>query len=93
MMTVSRVGKGDLRGWSTEAVEVILWAQEQGARVRISKRGHAILLGPDGRTSSVARSLPRNCRASLNAWADVRRLFRDEAAGQSSNKDSSEETC
>lgn len=76
MMTMVHVGKSDLRGWSTESVQVILWAQEQGARVRISSRGHARLLGPDGRTAGVAAKLPRATRASLNAWADARRLVR-----------------
>ena len=93
MMTVERVTRNDLKGWSTESIEIILWAQDNGARVQISNRGHAKLLGPSGRTSGVSKKLPRSSRASLNAWADARRLVRDIAAGQDSNKDSSQETC
>ena len=73
-MTVTRA---DLRGFSTEAKRLIMWAQEQGCRVRISKRGHAIILAPDGvRTASVARDIALSNRAGQNARADVRRILK-----------------
>lgn len=71
------VGRHDLRGWSVDAIQIILQAQKLGARVRISNRGHAVLLGPYGRTACVARQLPRSNRSRQNAEANVKRLFEE----------------
>lgn len=72
-----KVTRADLRHFDGEATRLILWAQEQGARVRISKRGHAILHGPNGRTASISPKSKSSNRAGKNNTADVRRLFRD----------------
>lgn len=71
------VTRGDLRHFDGEAVRLILWAQEQGARVRISKRGHALLYGPNGATASVPAKSKGANRSRRNTQADVRRLFKE----------------
>lgn len=73
-MTVSR---SDLKGFDGEATRLILWAQEQGAQVRISKRGHALILGPNGGTAGVSPKSKSNNRSAKNTLADVRRLFKE----------------
>lgn len=73
---MSDVTRSDLRHFDGEATRLILWAQEQGARVRISKRGHAILHGPGGTSASVSSKSKSGNRASQNNAAGVRRLFK-----------------
>jgi hypothetical protein len=70
------VGRSDLKGFDRSATDLILWAQEQGATVRISRRGHAIIHAPNGGTAAIARKTKQN-RNSKNGAADVKRLFRD----------------
>lgn len=70
------VTKADLKGFDKEAQELLLWAQEQGARIRVSNRRHALVYGPDGVSStSVARNMKSHCRTAHNARAAVARLF------------------
>jgi hypothetical protein len=71
------VTRGDLRHFDGEATRLILWAQEQGARVKISKRGHAIIYGPNGGTAAVSSKSTGRNRSSQNTAADVRRLFKE----------------
>lgn len=73
----TKLTKRDLRGFRTEAVELILHAQEQGGRVKVSKRGHAII-AYRGKTCSIARNLKLQTRTAQNARAAVKRLFREE---------------
>lgn len=74
-MTVSRK---DLKGFDKTAVAVILDAQERGARIKISKRGHAIVYGPNGGTAAVSRHSKGANRSAQNTRADVERLFKKE---------------
>lgn len=69
------VTKGDLARFDKESKELILWAVERGATCKVSNSNHAILRGPNGRTTAVPRKLPTANRAAQNARADVRRLF------------------
>lgn len=78
MSADDKVGRADLRHFDGEATRLILWAQEQGARVRISKRGHALIYGPNGGTAAVSAKSKHNNRSSKNSQADVRRLFKKE---------------
>jgi len=73
----SRVSRSDLKGFDGEATRLILWAQEQGARVRISNRGHAIIYGPNGGSASVSSKSKARNRAGKNNAAGVRRLFKE----------------
>lgn len=70
--------KGDLKsyGFDDDATKLLLWAQDKGARLKISKRGHCIVMAPDGRgTASVSRNQKVQCRTAQNSRASVRRLF------------------
>lgn len=71
-----KITRSDLRHFDGEATRLILWAQEQGARVRISKRGHAIIYGPDGGSAAVSSKSKGHNRSSHNNAAGVRRLFK-----------------
>lgn len=71
------LGRADLRLFDRKAQDLLLWAQEQGARIRVSRRGHAIILAPNGGTAAIARKSKAPNRAAKNAQADVKRLFRD----------------
>ena len=75
-MAAEKVTRGDLRKFDKESTQLILDAQEKGARVRISNRGHAILYGPNGGTASVPGTLRLANRSAQNARAGVARLFR-----------------
>lgn len=75
-MADDKVGRADLRHFDGESTRLILWAQDQGARVRISKRGHAILYGPNGGSAAVSSKSKNNNRADKNNAAGVRRLFK-----------------
>lgn len=70
------VTRADLRKFDGEATRLILWAQEQGARVRVSKRGHAIIYGPNGGSACVSSKSTSYNRASKNNRARVNRLFK-----------------
>jgi hypothetical protein len=72
------VGRSDLKGFDRQAQELILWAQEQGATVRVSRRGHAIIMAPNGGTAAIARKSKAPNRAAKNGAADVKRLFRNQ---------------
>lgn len=71
------VGRSDLKGFDRQATDLILWAQEQGATIRISRRGHAIIMAPNGGTAAIARKSKAPNRVTKNGAADVKRLFRD----------------
>lgn len=73
-MTVSRK---DLRGFDGEATRLLLWAQDQGARIRISKRGHAIVFGPNGRSTTIPPNMRSGNRSAQNARAAIARLFKE----------------
>lgn len=70
------VRRQDLRGFDSRSAELILWAQTQGARVRISNRGHAILFGPYGGTACVAPKSNTGNRSYMNARSAVNRLLK-----------------
>lgn len=77
MTEYERIGKTDLRNFDNAAKELILWAQDQGARIKISNRRHAVILAPNGETSCVPRNLRLANRSAQNARAGVKRLFKD----------------
>lgn len=70
------VTRQDLARFDRDAKDLVLDAQERGATVRISNRGHAILYGPNGATASVPPHMKSNNRSDLNTRAGVARLFR-----------------
>lgn len=76
MTQYSKLTKADLRGFDAESTKLILWAIEQGATGKVSNKGHAILRGPDGRTTAVPRLMKNRNRADRNSRAQVARLFR-----------------
>lgn len=70
------VGRSDLKGFDRQAQDLILWAQDQGAAVRISRRGHAIIMAPDnGGTAAISPKSKSVNRSAKNSQADVKRLF------------------
>lgn len=71
-----KVNRSDLRHFDGGSKELILWAQDRGARVRISKRGHALVYGPNGGSAAVSAKSTGH-RSGRNNEADVRRLFKD----------------
>lgn len=71
------VERRDLRHFDREATELILTAQKSGLRVRISKRGHAILMGPKGGTCAVPQKMKSRNRTAQNTYADVARLLKE----------------
>lgn len=74
-MTVER---RDLRRFDADARKLLLWAQDQGAVIKISRRGHAIVRAPDGQgTASVPPNQKMQCRTAQNSRAAVRRLFKE----------------
>lgn len=72
------IGRADLKAFDRQAQDLILWAQEQGARIRVSRRGHAIIMAPNGGTAAIARKSKAPNRAAKNGAADVKRLFREQ---------------
>ena len=70
------VSRSDLKGFDRRATDLILWAQEQGATIRISRRKHAIIMAPNGGTAAVARKSVVQNRSWKNGEAEVKRLFR-----------------
>lgn len=76
-MKGEQVSRSNLKGFDGEATRLLLWAQEQGARVRVTKRGHAVVYGPDGvKTTTVPPNLKSINRGAKNAQAGVARLFK-----------------
>ena len=71
-----RLTRADLRGFDGHAKDLILWAQAKGARIKISKRGHAIVRYRN-RSTSVARNLKMQTRTAQNSRSAVKRLFSD----------------
>lgn len=66
----------DLKGFDAESRKLLLWAQEQGARLRVTANGHCFVYGPDGRTASVPPNLKSRNRSSQNSRAGIYRLFK-----------------
>lgn len=75
-MSRKEVTRADLKHFDGEATRLILWAQDQGARIRISRRGHALVYGPNGGSAAISPKSKGLNRSSKNTSADVRRLFR-----------------
>lgn len=73
-----RLTRADLVHFDKEAKILILWAQDQGATVKISRRGHALIYGPKGRTAAVSQKSKHNNRSVKNTKASVERLFDDD---------------
>lgn len=71
-----RLTRADLRGFDREAQKLLLWAQDQGARIRVTRRGHAVVYAPNGQTETVPPNLRTGNRSAQNARAGVTRLFR-----------------
>lgn len=71
-----RVTAQQLAGFDKEARELLLAAQDQGARIRVSNRMHALVYGPNGGSAAVPRKMRSRCRSAQNATAQVARLFR-----------------
>lgn len=67
------VTKADLKGFDRQSTDLILWAQDQGATVRISRRGHAIIMAPNGGTTAISRKTNQN-RNHQNGQAAIKRL-------------------
>lgn len=73
------VERRDLRSFDDDAVKLLLWAQEQGARIRITRKGHAIVYAPGGGSACVPPNLRQANRSAQNARAGVARLFRKDS--------------
>ena len=73
---MNRVSSRDLPGFEKDAQKLIFFAVDLGAQVRVSRKGHAILRGPDGQTVAVPRSLRTANRGGQNSRAAVKRMFR-----------------
>lgn len=74
---IDPITRADLKGFDGESTRLLLWAQEQGARIRITKRGHAVVYAPDGvSTTTVPPNLKSINRVAKNAQAGVARLFK-----------------
>lgn len=71
-----KVTRADLRHFDGEATRLILWAQEQGARIRISRKGHALVYGPKGGSASISQKTRGRNRSSHNTKSEVSRLFK-----------------
>jgi hypothetical protein len=77
---IPHVTRADLRGFDGESTRLLLWAQDQGARVRVTRRGHAVVYAPDGvRTATVPPNLKSINRGKKNTQADIARLFKKES--------------
>jgi hypothetical protein len=72
-----RVTRADLKGFDKESTRLLLWAQDQGARIRVTKRGHAVVYAPDGvSTTTVPPNLKSVNRGRKNAEAALSRILR-----------------
>lgn len=70
--------KQELRGFDADATRLILWAQERGCVTHVSRKGHAVLRSPNGKTTAVPRLMKSRNRAAQNSRAQVRRILRDD---------------
>ena len=76
---MARVTRADLKGFDRTAQDLILDAQAQGARIRVSNRGHALVYGPDGESSTaVPRKMKNRNRAHQNTMAALKRMFKED---------------
>lgn len=66
----------DLRGFDSESRKLLLWAQEQGGRLRVTSNGHCFVYGPDGRSTTVPPNMRSANRSAQNCRAAVKRLFK-----------------
>lgn len=75
-----RLSKGDLAGLDKDTVALLLWAQDQGARLRKTKEGHVFVYAPDGvRSTSVAPKGKKQNRGGKNTLANIRNLFKEKS--------------
>lgn len=79
----------DLKGWTEDAVDLVLEYQVHGWSGRMSSRGHAIMLAPDGDgTASISRKHTwnrggKNARRQLQRWLERKKAeARDQAKVQ-----------
>lgn len=72
-----RLTSKDLAAFDKEARQMILDAQDRGARVRVSNRNHALVFGPNGSTA-IARKTTSSARSAQNARAALERILREE---------------
>lgn len=71
------ITRSDLKHFDKQVQDLLLWAQSQGARVRLTKNGHAFVYAPDGeRTTTVPPKSKKQNRSGENTVAAVRRLFK-----------------
>jgi predicted RNA binding protein YcfA (HicA-like mRNA interferase family) len=56
-----------------ELKEIVKAAEEQGWRVKTTKRGHSMFLAPDGINKVTAGGTPSDHRAVANLLGDLRR--------------------
>lgn len=75
-MSAEKLTRADLRKFDKESTKLLLEAQEKGARIRISNRGHALVYGPNGGSASVPSTLRLANRSAQNARAAVARLWK-----------------
>lgn len=72
-----RLSRKDLKAFDREAADLLLWAQDRGARVRVTKNGHAVVYAPDGEgTATIPPTFKKVNRGGKNAQSAVRRLFK-----------------
>lgn len=72
-----RLTRKDLKAFDREAANLLLWAQERGARVRVTKNGHAVVYAPDNQsTATVPPTFKKVNRGGKNAQSAVKRLFK-----------------
>lgn len=70
------MNRQDLKGFDKESTELLLWAQGQGARIRVTKGGHAFVYAPDKTSSTtVPPNLKKGNRSAQNARAQIAKMF------------------
>jgi hypothetical protein len=74
---VKPVTRADLRLFDRLAQDLLLQAQDAGCRIKVSRKGHALVYAPDGRSTAVARKMSVANRTAQNAKAGVARLLRE----------------
>lgn len=68
--------KKDLSGFDREVIALLLWAQDQGGRIRITNNGHAFVYGPEnGPTTTIAPKGKKQNRGAENTRANLSRIF------------------
>lgn len=75
-MKRARLTRNDLRGFDQASRDLLLNAQDQGARIRITRNGHAVVHGPYGLSTTVAPNLTYANRTAKNAKAGIARVLR-----------------